>query len=95
MKGFKKFLAGAAFVAGAAAIGVVLYNKFKSTVETDDFDDFDDDDFDDDFDDIDIENRGYTSLNLDPEEAEIEVEDSEDEEVVVDIVDEDKDTEKK
>ena len=85
MKGFKKFLAGAAFVAGAAAIGVVLYNKFKSTVDTDDFDDFDDEDFDDDFDDIDmdIENRGYTSLTLEPEEDETA---SEDDDVVVDIV---------
>lgn len=90
MKGFKKFLAATAVIAGAAAVGAVLYNKFKSNVDTDDFDDFDDEDFDDDFDDIDmdIENRGYTSIPLENEATEEVAE----EDVIVDIVDDVKET---
>ncbi len=85
MKGFKKFLAATALIAGGAAIGAVLYNKFKANVDTDDFDDFDDEDFDDDFDDIDmdIENRGYTSIPLENNASE--------EEEVIDVVEDSKD----
>ena len=47
---------------------MALYNKYKKSEDDfDDFDDFDDDDFDDDFSDLDIENRGYTSLNPESE----------------------------
>ncbi len=91
MKGFKKFLIGVGVIASAAAVGAVLYNKFKSTVDTEDFDDFDDEDFDDDFDDIDIENRGYTSIPLEAEEAK----DASDDDVVVDIVDDGTETDAK
>ena len=78
MKGLKKFLAVVVSLAAVAGIAALIYNKFKSDVEADDFEDFDDEDFDDDFDDIDIENRGYTSIPLD-EEATDDIE--------VDIVD--------
>ncbi len=89
MKGFKKFLAATAVIAGAAAVGAVLYNKFKSNVDTDDFDDFDDEDFDDDFDDIDmdIENRGYTSIPLENASTE----DTVGEDAIVDIVEDNAD----
>ena len=39
MKGFKKFLVAVAFLASIAAIVALLYSKFKSTVDADDFDD--------------------------------------------------------
>lgn len=79
-KKFGKFLGFAAITAAAVAGGMAIYKKFKQSDEDfDDFDDFDDDDFDDDFSDLDIENRGYTSLNPDDsQEQEQPVEDAED-----------------
>lgn len=65
-----KVLGFAAIAAAAVAGGMALYNKFKKSDEDfDDFDDFDDDDFDDDFSDLDIENRGYTSISPEDEDA--------------------------
>ena len=79
---FKKLgkLLGFVVVAAAAvAGGMALYNKYKKSEEDfDDFDDFDDDDFDDDFSDLDIENRGYTSLNSENENASDDIEVSKD-----------------
>lgn len=66
MKKIFKAVGFIAVTAAAVAGGLALYKKFmKSDEDFDDFDDFDDEDFDDDFSDLDIENRGYTTINSD------------------------------